>query len=162
MRKEEEQIVRDFKEVFDGDNGKRVLGRLSKMCHEHKGTYVDQNPTGSAYREGQRSVILHIRAMLNKDLKESKQKEAKNARELRQDRTYYRCSVSGLAGFASRPSIAPGRRDLMQGGRALNQKDAETRSLREHRPPDALWYSGLQDDPVGSIMPKTSQPIKIH
>lgn len=77
MRKEEEQIVLDFKEVFAGDNGKRVLERLSKLCNENKPTYVDQNPTGTAYREGQRSVILHIRAMLNKDVKESKQKVAK-------------------------------------------------------------------------------------
>ena len=77
MRKEEEQVVKDFKEVFAGDNGKRVLERLSRLCHEHKATYVDQNPNGAAYNEGKRCVILHIRAMLSKDIKESKQKVAK-------------------------------------------------------------------------------------
>ena len=76
MRKEEEQLVRDFKEVFGGDNGERVLERLSKLCNEHRPTFVDQNPTGTAYKEGQRSIILHVRSMLNKDIKETKQKVA--------------------------------------------------------------------------------------
>ena len=77
MREEEEQYVRDVKEVFSGDNGERVLAKLSRLCHEHKATYVDQNTTGTAYNEGKRCVMLHLRAMLNKDIKESKQKVAR-------------------------------------------------------------------------------------
>lgn len=34
--------------------------------------------------------------------------ETKSARKLRQSRTCYRCSLSGLAGFASQHSVAPG------------------------------------------------------
>lgn len=56
------------KETFDTDSGKRFLDVLSVMCNERKPTYVDGNPNGSAYKEGQRSIILGIRNMLSADL----------------------------------------------------------------------------------------------
>jgi hypothetical protein len=56
------------KETFDTDSGKRFLEVLSGMCNENKPTYIDGNPNGSAYKEGQRSIILGIRNMLNADL----------------------------------------------------------------------------------------------
>lgn len=66
----------DFQNTFTSEGGKRVLGRLSEFCNENKPTYVDQNSMGTIYKEGQRSVILHIRYMLNKDPNAVKQEEA--------------------------------------------------------------------------------------
>ena len=47
------------------------------MCNENVPTYVDQNPNGTAYKEGQRSIILGIRNKLNKTFNQLEQKEAK-------------------------------------------------------------------------------------
>jgi hypothetical protein len=63
--------------TFDTDSGKAFLKRLSQLCNETTPTFVDQNPTGTAYKEGQRSVILYIRTMLDKNVNESKQEKAK-------------------------------------------------------------------------------------
>ena len=57
------------KETFATDSGTRFLEEvLTEMCKENKPTYVDGNPNGSAYKEGQRSIMLGIRNMLNADL----------------------------------------------------------------------------------------------
>lgn len=66
------------KETFDTDSGKRFLEVLSGMCNECKPTYVDGNPNGSAYKEGQRSIMLGIRNMLSADLGKERQEKAKN------------------------------------------------------------------------------------
>jgi len=72
----EQQLALDFQKTFDTDSGKRTLERLSKLCKENKPTYVDHNALGTAYNEGQRSVMLHIRSMLAKSVAEERQKEA--------------------------------------------------------------------------------------
>ena len=60
----------DFQKAFATDSGKQVLGYLSRTCHESEPTYVEGNTHGTAYKEGQRSIILHIREMLAKELKD--------------------------------------------------------------------------------------------
>lgn len=84
-RQEAEQKIRQEKQkeqtklflgLFQKPDGKEVLKKLSKMCNENEPTYVDQNPNGSAYKEGQRSIILGIRNIMNKTFKE-KQGKAK-------------------------------------------------------------------------------------
>ena len=62
--------------VFASPNGQLVLKKLSEMCNENEPTFVDQNPTGSAHKEGQRSIIIRIRKMLNKSF-EDKQERSK-------------------------------------------------------------------------------------
>lgn len=57
----------DFQKAFATDSGKMVLKHLSLTCHENEPTYVEGNTHGTAYKEGQRSIILHIRAMLGKE-----------------------------------------------------------------------------------------------
>lgn len=75
---EAKQLVMDFLNTFGSEGGKRVLERLSKLCNENEPTYVDGNTHGTAYKEGQRSVILHIRKMLAKNPNEKKQQVARS------------------------------------------------------------------------------------
>ena len=62
-----EQAIIDWKATFGSEHGARTLERISKLCKENRPTYVDQNALGTAYNEGARSIILHIRSQLNKD-----------------------------------------------------------------------------------------------
>lgn len=61
------QLIMDLQNTFNTEGGKRVLDHISNYCYEKKPTFVDGNPTGTAYQEGKRSVILNIRAQLEKD-----------------------------------------------------------------------------------------------
>ena len=72
----QKELALAFQSLFASENGKLVLSELSRMCNENKPTYVDQNPNGSAYREGQRSIILGIRSQLNKTFNQVKQEKA--------------------------------------------------------------------------------------
>ncbi len=71
------QLALAFQRLFESSDGEQVLKKLSEMCNENEPTFVDQNPTGSAYKEGQRSIILGIRKMLSKNIHEIKQASAK-------------------------------------------------------------------------------------
>ena len=66
-----------FQGLFDKGDGKAVLKILSVMCNENEPTFVDQNPTGTAYKEGQRSIIIGIRKQMNKTFNQPKQEKAK-------------------------------------------------------------------------------------
>ncbi len=63
---EQQSTVLLMQKVFNSPDGKGVLEKISEMCNENEPTYVDKNPNGSAYKEGQRSIIIGIRKMLNK------------------------------------------------------------------------------------------------
>ncbi len=78
-QQEKKATIQAFKSLFlsPSQSAELVLRKLSEMCKENEPTYVDQNPNGTAYREGQRSIILGIRKMLNKDLKQERQGKAK-------------------------------------------------------------------------------------
>ena len=60
------QKRRDYKESFEGDGGQRVLRDLMMMFHMAKSTHVVSDSHESAFREGERHVILHILYMLGK------------------------------------------------------------------------------------------------
>ena len=70
---EKNQIALAIQKCFDTPDGKIALNRLSRLCNENEPCYVDGNPMGTAYKEGQRSVILHIRKLLAKNINEEKQ-----------------------------------------------------------------------------------------
>jgi len=72
----QKRIALTVQSLLDSENGKFFLKLLSEMCNENKPTYIDQNPNGTAYREGQRSIILGIRAQLNKTFNEPKQEKS--------------------------------------------------------------------------------------
>ena len=75
-QKEIRELALAFQKLFASENGKLVLEEISRMCKENKPTYVDMNPNGSAYHEGQRSIILGIRNMLNKTFNQPEQERA--------------------------------------------------------------------------------------
>jgi len=75
--KEKQNLALEIQKALATPEGKKLLKHLSAICHEHEPTYVELNPNGSAYNEGQRSIILNIRAMLSKNVNKVIQKEAK-------------------------------------------------------------------------------------
>ena len=62
-------LKKNYQYIFNTDEGKEVLSDLEKRCHYHSTTNVKGDSHESAYMEGQRSVILFIKSMLqnNKD-----------------------------------------------------------------------------------------------
>ena len=60
-------LQKNYKYIFNTDEGKEVLSDLEKRCHYHSTTNVKGDSHESAYMEGQRSVILFIKSMLRKD-----------------------------------------------------------------------------------------------
>ena len=74
---EQKEIALTVQKVFATEDGLFVLKKISEMCNENKPTYVDHNPNGTAYKEGQRSIILGIRSLLNKTFNIEKQEKSK-------------------------------------------------------------------------------------
>ena len=62
-------LQKNYEYIFNTDEGKEVLIDLEKRCHYHSTTNVKGDSHESAYMEGQRSVILFVKSMLqnNKD-----------------------------------------------------------------------------------------------
>ena len=70
LKQFEKQIkeIRDaYQMIFDSDEGKIVLSDLEKRCHFWSTTNVKGDSHESAYMEGQRSVLLFIKSMLQND-----------------------------------------------------------------------------------------------
>jgi len=59
-----------YKQVFNSDNGKKVLEDLEKRCSYHTTTHIKGDSHESAFLEGTRSVVLFIKNMLTKKLEE--------------------------------------------------------------------------------------------
>jgi|TARA_R110000787_G_scaffold17321_1_gene54401 hypothetical protein len=74
--KQLQQFVQGLKQnyeiIFGSDEGKQVLTDLEKRCHYHSTTNVKGDSHESAYMEGQRSVILFIKSMLQNDKEKGK------------------------------------------------------------------------------------------
>lgn len=64
--KDLEQLMIAYKQVFESDNGKKVLEDLEKRCSYHSTTHIKGDSHESAFLEGTRSVVLFIKNMLNK------------------------------------------------------------------------------------------------
>ena len=60
------QLTIAYKQVFESDNGKKVLEDLEKRCSYHTTTHIKGDSHESAFLEGTRSVVLFIKNMLNK------------------------------------------------------------------------------------------------
>jgi len=58
------QLRINYKQVFDSDDGKMVMADLEKRCHFYSTTNVKGDSYESAYMEGQRSVLLFIKSIL--------------------------------------------------------------------------------------------------
>ena len=60
------KLIKNYKICFSSDEGKKVLSDLEKRCHEFVTTHDKQSDTESAFLEGQRSVLIFIKNMINK------------------------------------------------------------------------------------------------
>ena len=63
--KEHKQLKTDYQSTFDTKEGKRVLDDL-KSAYYHRGSY-QKDPYETAFREGQRSVIIRIINLMKED-----------------------------------------------------------------------------------------------
>ena len=61
------QLRENYQQTFSTDEGKQVLSDLEKRCHFYATTNVKGDSHESAYMEGQRSVLLFIKSMLQDD-----------------------------------------------------------------------------------------------
>ncbi len=61
-----QELQTDYKTVFNSDEGIRVIADLEKRCHFMTTTNIKGDSHESAYMEGQRSVLLFIKSMLQK------------------------------------------------------------------------------------------------
>lgn len=61
-----ENIHQTYKLIFSTPNGQMILKDLEKLFFFHKSTHVPGDPNTSAYKEGQRSVILAIHAFIER------------------------------------------------------------------------------------------------
>ena len=67
FEKQIKEIREAYKMIFESDEGKKVLSDLEKRCHFCSTTNVKGDSHESAYMEGQRSVLLFIKSMLQDD-----------------------------------------------------------------------------------------------
>jgi hypothetical protein len=63
------ELISKYKRVFNSTDGQAVLYDLCKVSSMLKGTFVAGDPYESAWREGQREVVLRIARMLRLDEK---------------------------------------------------------------------------------------------
>ena len=67
-----QELQTNYKTIFNTDEGKKVLADLEKRCHYHSTTNVKGDSHESAYMEGQRSILLFIKSMLQKENEKGK------------------------------------------------------------------------------------------
>ena len=63
-------LIKNYKIVFSSDDGKKVIEDLEKRWHEFVTTHAKDNSHETAFLEGQRSVLIFIKSMINKSLEE--------------------------------------------------------------------------------------------
>ena len=64
IQKQLKELSKNYQFIFASDEGKNVLADIKKRCHYYSTTNVKGDSHESAYLEGQRSVILFIKSML--------------------------------------------------------------------------------------------------
>ena len=64
------ELIKSYKIVFKSDEGKKVIEDLEKRCHEFVTTHDKNNSHETAFLEGQRSVLIFMKGMINKNLEE--------------------------------------------------------------------------------------------
>lgn len=67
------QSILDYKATFGTEQGKRVLDDLMGFCHMLHTSYIPERPIETAYREGERNVLLRILSMMETDMERLKQ-----------------------------------------------------------------------------------------
>ena len=59
------ELIQNYKKVFKSDDGKMVMDDLEKRCFYNTSTYNSKEPNETAFFEGQRTVLLFIKSMIN-------------------------------------------------------------------------------------------------
>jgi len=62
-----DNIKKNYQFLFSSNEGKTVMSDLEKRCHHHTTTNIKGDSHESAYMEGQRSILLFIKAMLQNE-----------------------------------------------------------------------------------------------
>lgn len=65
-------LKKNYQVTFSTAEGKEVLKDLEKRCHFYATTNVKGDSHESAYMEGQRSILLFIKAMLQNENEKGK------------------------------------------------------------------------------------------
>jgi polyhydroxyalkanoate synthesis regulator phasin len=65
LNKKLQELIKDYKIIFNTDEGKRVLEDLKKRSHFHNTTHVQGDSHESAYNEGQRSLVVFMETLIN-------------------------------------------------------------------------------------------------
>ena len=66
------EVKRNYQFLFSSNEGKEVMSDLEKRCHHHTTTNIKGDSHESAYMEGQRSILLFIKAMLQNENEKDK------------------------------------------------------------------------------------------
>ena len=72
IQKQLRELQKDYKFIFASNEGGNVLADIEKRCHYHTTTNVKGDSHESAYMEGQRSILLFIKAMLQNENEKGK------------------------------------------------------------------------------------------
>ena len=65
QNKKLQELIKDYKIIFNTDEGKRVLDDLKKRSHFYSTTHVKGDSHESAYYEGQRSLVVFMETLIN-------------------------------------------------------------------------------------------------
>lgn len=63
------ELTKTYQRVFKSSDGETILEDLEKRCNVNN-TSFSENPHETSFREGQRQVVLFIKSIVNKNLKE--------------------------------------------------------------------------------------------
>ena len=59
------ELIQNYKTVFKSDDGKMVMDDLEKRCFYNTSTFSRNEPNETAFFEGQRTILLFIKSMIN-------------------------------------------------------------------------------------------------
>ena len=65
QNKKLKELFENYKICFGTDQGKKVIEDLEKRCHEFNTTHVKDDSHEGAFFEGQRSILVFIKSILN-------------------------------------------------------------------------------------------------
>ena len=65
QNKKLQELIKDYKIIFNTDEGKRVLDDLKRRSHFYSTTHVKGDSHESAFYEGQRSLVVFMESLIN-------------------------------------------------------------------------------------------------
>ena len=68
---DKDQLIRDYKEVFGGGSGQRVLNDIKSICGQDRSSFDETTPdvNKTMFNEGKRVVYLRIMSFVNREVK---------------------------------------------------------------------------------------------